>query len=83
MNTTDQPSPERAGQPRQLHTERVRSIAQEAASAANIPGISIAVATPDEVRYAGAVGYADLARRPPLDARCRNAYRTWCSTRWA
>lgn len=61
MNTADQPSPEPGGQPRQLHAERVRAIAQEIASAANIPGISIAVATPDEVLYAGAVGYADLA----------------------
>jgi CubicO group peptidase (beta-lactamase class C family) len=61
MDTADQPSPGPGGQSRQLHTERVPAIVQEIASAANIPGISIAVATPDEVLYAGAVGYADLA----------------------
>jgi CubicO group peptidase (beta-lactamase class C family) len=42
---------------------RVNAIARRIASAANIPGISIAVATPDRVLYAGAVGYADVAQR--------------------
>jgi len=63
MNTANEPSPDPGGQPGQLHAERVQAIAREMASAANIPGISIAVATPDTILYVGAVGYADLAGR--------------------
>ncbi|WP_458782077.1 serine hydrolase domain-containing protein [Arthrobacter sp. D3-16] len=63
MSAADQPSPRPGGEPRQLHAGRARAVAQEIASAADIPGISIAVATPDEVLYSGAVGYADLASR--------------------
>lgn len=46
-----------------MPADRIEAIAEEIASAAHIPGISIAVAAPDKVLYAGAVGYADLARR--------------------
>lgn len=63
MTPADHPSPEPGGQPRQLSAGGVDALLQRIASAANIPGISIAVAAPDRVLYVGAVGYADLAQR--------------------
>lgn len=46
-----------------LNADRARRIADEVASTAKIPGMSVAVAGPDGLLYAGAVGYADLAER--------------------
>jgi CubicO group peptidase (beta-lactamase class C family) len=63
MSAAHNPSPEAGAQPGRASADRIGAIAREIASAAHIPGISIAVATPDKVLYAGAVGYADLARR--------------------
>ena len=63
MNTAHNPSSEAGAQPGRLPADRIQAITQEIASAAHIPRISIAVATPDKVLYAGAVGYSDLARR--------------------
>jgi CubicO group peptidase (beta-lactamase class C family) len=63
MSAAHNPSPEAGAQPGRASADRIGAIAGEIASAAHIPGISIAVATPDKVLYAGAVGYADLARR--------------------
>lgn len=63
MDSTHNPSFEPGGPPARLDADRVQAIAQGIASAAHIPGICIAVATPEKVLYAGAVGYADLAGR--------------------
>jgi CubicO group peptidase (beta-lactamase class C family) len=60
---------------------RVHGIAHEIASAAHIPGVSIAVATPDRVLYAGAVGYADLAQR--RRARSQDEYPWFSMTKIA
>jgi CubicO group peptidase (beta-lactamase class C family) len=60
MTTARHPEP--GGQPRHLFAGRVHAIAQKTASAANIPGLSLAVAVPGRVLYAGAVGYSDLAQ---------------------
>ena len=81
MNTANEPSPDPGGQPGQLHAERVQAIAREMASAANIPGISIAVATPDTILYVGAVGYADLAG--PRHARPEDQYLWFSMTKIA
>src|SRR5918993_2993539 len=40
-----------------------RRIAEDVALAAKIPGMSFAIANPDGILHAGAVGYADLAER--------------------
>lgn len=56
MNESSGASPEWG-----VHADRVQAIAQDIASASHIPGLSIAVATPDRVAYAGAIGHADLA----------------------
>lgn len=63
MNTAPNPSPEAGAGPGRLPADRIEAIAEEIASAAHIPGISIAVAAPGKVLYAGAVGFSDLARR--------------------
>ena len=47
-----------------LNAERAGRIAEEVASAAKVPGMSVAVASPEEIPYAEAVGYADLAAWP-------------------
>lgn len=54
-----------AHQPGQQHTARVTALAEKVAVAGRIPGLSLAVASSTSLRYAGAVGYADLARRRP------------------
>ena len=43
--------------------DQARQIMQAAAVAGKIPGMSVAVASPDRLLFAGAVGYADLADR--------------------
>jgi len=43
--------------------DEARQIMDVAAVAGKIPGMSVAVASPDRLLYAGAVGYADLADR--------------------
>jgi CubicO group peptidase (beta-lactamase class C family) len=63
MNTFRNPPGEADAEFGPLPADRVQAIAQDMASAARLPGLSIAVATPDKVLYAGAVGYADLAER--------------------
>jgi CubicO group peptidase (beta-lactamase class C family) len=45
--------------------DRARDLMEEVATAHRIPGMSVAVATPDTLLYAGATGYADLADRRP------------------
>ena len=46
-----------------MNADRVRRIAEEVAVAAKVPGMSIAVAGPEGVIHADAIGYADLAER--------------------
>ena len=43
--------------------DRARQIMEAVALAGKVPGLSVAVASPDRVLYAGAVGFADLADR--------------------
>ena len=43
--------------------DQARQIMEAVAVAGKIPGMSVAVASPDRLLYAGAVGYADLADR--------------------
>ena len=63
MNTDNvRPAPRQADGP-QLNAERAGRIAQEVTSTAKVPGMSVAVASPEGILYAGAVGYADLAAR--------------------
>jgi CubicO group peptidase (beta-lactamase class C family) len=45
--------------------DRAQEVMEEVALAHQIPGMTVAVATPDALLYAGAVGYADLADRRP------------------
>jgi CubicO group peptidase (beta-lactamase class C family) len=59
MNTSHRDAPATA----QQHGAEVTRIAEKVAAAGRVPAISIAVASSTDVRYAGAVGYADLARR--------------------
>ena len=42
-----------------------REIMKAVAAHSKIPGMSVAIATPDRLLYVGAVGYADLASRRP------------------
>jgi CubicO group peptidase (beta-lactamase class C family) len=63
MNTLHNPPDEADAEFGPLPADRVQAIAQDMASVARIPGLSIAIAAPDKVLYAGAVGYADLAER--------------------
>ena len=44
---------------------QAREIMEAVASENKIPGMSVAIATPDRVLYAGAVGFADLAQQRP------------------
>jgi CubicO group peptidase (beta-lactamase class C family) len=44
-------------------TQLARHIAEEVATTANLPGMSVAVAGPEGILYAGAVGHSDLAER--------------------
>jgi CubicO group peptidase (beta-lactamase class C family) len=63
MNTHNgRPAARRADRP-QLNADRARRIAEEVASTAKVPGMSVAVASPEGILYAGAVGYADLTTR--------------------
>jgi CubicO group peptidase (beta-lactamase class C family) len=62
MSTSNQPAPLGANSPRS-NADRVQRIASEIACAAKVPGMSIAVAGPEGLLCAGAVGYADLAER--------------------
>ena len=43
--------------------DQARQIMEAVAVAGKIPGMSVAIASPDRLLYAGAVGYADLADR--------------------
>ena len=45
--------------------DRAHDLLEEVSTAHRIPGMSVAVATPDALLYAGAVGYADLANCRP------------------
>lgn len=45
--------------------DQARDIVDQVASAHRIPGMSVAIATPDTLLYAGAVGHADLAEGRP------------------
>jgi CubicO group peptidase (beta-lactamase class C family) len=60
MNTINNRSPRTEAHTRQVDTNRARRIAEEVAVAAKVPGMTVAVASPDEVLYADAIGYADL-----------------------
>ena len=60
MSTNHQSAPRGADSP-QLNANHARRIAGEVAAAGKVPGMSIAVASPEGILYAGAVGYADLA----------------------
>ena len=63
MNTAPNPPITPGAESGRIREDRIRAIAAKIADDAQIPGISIAVADPTGVRYAGAVGYADLASR--------------------
>lgn len=56
------------GQSHHQHAATVARIAEDVAAAERIPGISIAVAGSNGIRYAGGVGFADLAQRRPASA---------------
>jgi CubicO group peptidase (beta-lactamase class C family) len=43
--------------------DRARRVAEDVAAAAKVPGMSFAVAGPQGIIHAGAIGYADLAER--------------------
>jgi len=60
MNTFHTPPSDGDAEAGSIPVDRVEAIAQATASAAGIPGLSIAIATPNKVLYTGAVGYADL-----------------------
>ena len=63
MNTDNgRPAARHADSP-QLNAECAGRIAQDVTSTAKVPGMSVAVASPEGILYAGAVGYADLAAR--------------------
>jgi len=63
MNTNNAHGAHREARSPRPNAERARRITEELASTAKVPGMSIAVANPEGVLYAGAVGYADLAER--------------------
>jgi CubicO group peptidase (beta-lactamase class C family) len=66
MNTAPALPPPTAGEPSaQPLSERIRAIADRFAADAQIPSISIAVARPNGLLHADAVGFADLATRRP------------------
>ena len=61
MNTNNaHPAPQETSRA-QLNSDRARRIAEESASTSRIPGMSFAVASPEGILCAGAIGYADLA----------------------
>ena len=61
MNT-DANTPHRPADARSNH-DRARELMAETASRDRIPGMSVAIASPDRLLYAGAIGYADLRTR--------------------
>lgn len=46
-----------------MNDDRARRLMEDAAARGRIPGISVAIARPDRLVYAGAVGHADLQAR--------------------
>lgn len=62
--TTDKAPPTGASSP-ERNASRARGVAEKVAAAAKVPGMSIAIAGPEGVLFADAVGYADLAERRP------------------
>ena len=50
---------------RSTYAPIVDQLMREAIARDRIPGMSLAIATPEEVLFTGADGYADLARRRP------------------
>ena len=63
MNTSNAHSASHGDPSAQPSSDRAQAIAEEIAATAKVPGMSFAVASPDGILYAGAVGYADLAER--------------------
>ena len=57
-SSSDQPADANANP-----ADRAREIMEAIAADNRIPGMSVAIATPDRVMYSGAVGFADLAQR--------------------
>ena len=64
MNTINGDSTNRPGTGAGI-TDRAHDVMMEVATAHRIPGMTVAIATPDALLYAGAVGHADLADRRP------------------
>lgn len=62
--TSDQAPPLEASSP-EPSVSRARGVAEEVAAAAKVPGMSIAIAGPEGVLFADAVGYGHLAERRP------------------
>ncbi len=62
LHTPTDPSPTDPSptDPASSSEERAREVMDDIAERGRIPGLSVAVATPDRVLHAGAVGYADL-----------------------
>ena len=65
MNVTNDKAPPPGACSQEPNASRARGIAEKVATAAKVPGMSIAIAGPDGVLFAHAVGYADLAERRP------------------
>ena len=63
MNTNNT-IPHRAESSHSSSHDQAREIMEAVARAGKVPGMSVAVASPDRLLYADAVGYADLAGRP-------------------
>jgi CubicO group peptidase (beta-lactamase class C family) len=61
--------------------DQARDIVERVASAHRIPGMSVAVASPDAILHAGAVGHADLSMRRP--ARVDDQYPWFSMTKIA
>lgn len=65
MNTVNGSSSTQPADASANTANRAREILEAVPTENKVPGMSVAIATPDRVLYAGAVGYADLARRRP------------------
>jgi len=65
MNITSDKAPHPEASSPEPSASRARGVAEKVAAAAKVPGMSIAIAGPEGVLFADAVGYADLAERRP------------------
>ena len=62
-NTSNADITHRPAGPGSNNDDTAREILEDVAATAKVPGMSVAVASPDRLLFAGAVGYADLQNR--------------------